>query len=297
MAREARSKRPFKTTRATGPGYNLRLAPFVPARKAPRMDLQLQGKIVIVTGGAKGIGAAAVRAFATEGARVAIAGRSPTEGEALAREVDGIFIEAELSETAACERVVQETLKAFDRIDVLVNNAGVNDGKDLSTSPEEFMASVHLNLSHVYALAHLCREELAKHAGAIVNVSSKVAVTGQGSTSGYAAAKGAMNALTREWAAALAPDNVRVNCVIPAECMTPQYQRWFDSLKDPAATRAAVQRLVPLGNRMTTPDELAAMIVFLASPRSSHTTGQIVFVDGGYSHLDRAVSSDHSKWE
>ena len=216
---------------------------------------------------------------------------------ALAREVDGIFIEAELAETAACERVVRETLKAFGRIDVLVNNAGVNDGKDLSTSPEEFMASVHLNLSHVYALAHLCREELAKHAGAIVNVSSKVAVTGQGNTSGYAAAKGAMNALTREWAVALAPDNVRVNCVIPAECITPQYQRWFDSLKDPAATRAAVERLVPLGNRMTTPDELAAMIVFLASPRSSHTTGQIVFVDGGYSHLDRAVSSDHSKWE
>ncbi len=261
------------------------------------MDLQLRDKAVIVTGGAKGIGAAAVRAFAAEGARVAIAGRSPAEGAALAQEVDGIFIEAELAEEAACRKVVDETLAAFGRIDVLVNNAGFNDGKDLSTAPEDFMTSVHANLSHVYALAHLCREELAKREGAIVNVSSKVAVTGQGGTSGYAAAKGAMNALTREWAIALAPDNVRVNCVMPAECITPQYQRWFDSLEDAAGTRAAIEQLVPLGRRMTTPDELAAMIVFLASPRSSHTTGQIIFVDGGYTHLDRAASADHSKWD
>jgi len=228
---------------------------------------------------------------------VAIAGRSPAEGQALAQEMDGIFIEAELAEESACRVVVDKTLGAFGRIDVLVNNAGFNDGKDLNTSPEEFMASVQANLSHVYALAHLCRDELAKHAGTIVNVGSKVAITGQGGTSGYAAAKGAMNALTREWAIALAPDNVRVNCVIPAECITPQYQRWFDSLENPAATRAAIERLVPLDNRMTTPEELANTIVFLASPRSSHTTGQIIFVDGGYTHLDRAVSADHSKWE
>ena len=129
-----------------------------------------------------------------------------------------------------------------------------------------------------------------------INVSSKVAVTGQGSTSGYAAAKGAMNALTREWAIALASDNVRVNCVVPAECITPQYQKWFDSLNDPEATRKGIEHLVPLGERMTTPEELADMIVFLASPRSSHTTGQIVFVDGGYTHLDRAISADHTKW-
>ncbi len=260
------------------------------------MDLQLTDKVVIVTGGSKGIGAAAVRSFAAEGARVVIAGRSPAEGEALAAEVNGIFVEAELSEEAACRNVVEKSLNTFGRIDVLVNNAGFNDGRDLNTSPEDFMASVHLNLSHVYTLAHLCREELARNKGAIINVSSKVAETGQGSTSGYAAAKGAMNALTREWAITLATDGVRVNCVMPAECITPQYQRWFDSLNDPAGTRAAIEGLVPLGNRMTTPEELADMIVFLASPRSSHTTGQIVFVDGGYTHLDRAVSADHSKW-
>ena len=214
----------------------------------------------------------------------------------MAKEVDGIYIEAELADESACRQVFNQTLKAFGRIDILINNAGFNDGKDLDTSPEDFMDSVRLNLSHVYTLVHLCREELAKNQGAIINVSSKVAVTGQGNTSGYAAAKGAMNALTREWAIALAPDNVRVNCVLPAECITPQYQRWFDSLNNPESTRKAIENLVPLGRRMTTPEELADMIVFLASPRSSHTTGQIVFVDGGYTHLDRAISADHTKW-
>ena len=260
------------------------------------MDLQLAGKSVIVTGGAKGIGASTVRSFVAEGAKVAIAGRSPLEGESLAKEVKGIFIEAELGEVSACHNVYEQTLGEFGRIDILVNNAGYNDGKDLTASPKDFMNSVHMNLSHVYTLVHLCRKELAKTQGAIINVSSKVAVTGQGGTSGYAAAKGAMNALTREWAIALAPENIRVNCVLPAECITPQYQNWFDSLKHPQSTRKAVESLVPLGRRMTTPEELADMIVFLASPRSSHTTGQIIFVDGGYTHLDRAASADHTKW-
>ena len=227
---------------------------------------------------------------------MAIAGRSPDQGESLASEVGGLYIEAELSREAACHQVVQKTLATFNRIDVLVNNAGFNDGRDLNTLPADFMASVELNLSHVYTLVHLCRDQLVANQGAVVNVSSKVAVTGQGSTSGYAAAKGAINALTREWAVALAPDNVRVNCVLPAECITPQYQRWFDSLNNPQGTRAAIEQLIPLGRRMTTPEEMADMIVFLASPRSSHTTGQIIMVDGGYTHLDRAASADHTKW-
>ena len=179
------------------------------------MDLGLTDKIIIVTGGAKGIGAAAVRSFAAEGAKVVITGRSPAEGIALAQETNGLFIEAELSDESACRRVVEETLAAYGRIDVLVNNAGYNDSKNLESTPKEFMDSVHLNLSHVYTLTHLCREELIRNRGAIINVSSKVATTGQGQTSGYAAAKGAMNALTREWAIAFAPDNVviaRIPC-------------------------------------------------------------------------------------
>ena len=124
-----------------------------------------------------------------------------------------------------------------------------------------------------------------------MNVGSKVAVTGQGRTSGYAAAKGGILALTREWALALACHGVRVNCVVPAECDTPLYERWFDAQPDPARARQAVQRLVPLGKRLTTPREVAAAIVFLACGRASHITGQIVYVDGGYTHLDRALTA------
>ena len=158
------------------------------------------------------------------------------------------------------------------------------------------MGSLQLNLFHVYAVTHYAREHLRKSRGSIVNLSSKVSVTGQGATSGYAAAKGAVNALSREWAVALAKDGVRVNCVVPAECDTPQYQNWFATLPNPDETRAAIEALVPLEKRMTKQEEVSAMIVFLASPVSSHTTGQIVFVDGGYTHLDRAYTHQHTKW-
>ncbi len=265
------------------------------------MDLGLQGKVALVTGGASGIGAAAVQLFAQEGARVAIVDRDEPAGAALAAELtarDGkvLFVRTNLTQEADCRRAVDETVRAFSRLDIVVNNAGVNDGIGLDRAPAEFMASLERNLFHVFAVTHFAALHLKAAKGAIVNVSSKVAVTGQGGTSGYAAAKGGINALTREWAVALAPDGVRVNCVVPAECLTPPYQKWFNSLPDPAAAHVTLERLIPLGRRLTAPEEVAAAIVFLASPHSSHTTGQLLFVDGGYTHLDRAFSHELPKW-
>ncbi|HEX3656185.1 MAG TPA: SDR family oxidoreductase [Pirellulales bacterium] len=265
------------------------------------MHLDLKNRVVIVSGGARGIGAACCAAFVDEGARVVLADRDEAATAAFAqhlRERGGIVepVVADLQDAAACRRVVEQAVATFGQIDVLVNNAGFNDALGLDQPPECFARSVLSNLLHAYALAHYSVPLLRKSRGAIVNVSSKVSVTGQGATSGYAAAKGAINALTREWAVALAADGVRVNCVLPAECLTDQYQRWFDSQPDPQAAEQAVARLVPLGRRLTTAEEVAAMIVFLASPRSSHTTGQLVFVDGGYTHLDRAASHEHGKW-
>lgn len=262
------------------------------------MNLQLQDKTALVTGGASGIGEAAVRLLAAEGARVGIVDKDADRGRELADELGEsvLAVTADLTRDEDCRRAVEEVAGNFGGVDVLVNNAGVNDGVDLEQAPADFMKSLERNLFHVYAMAHHAREHLRRAKGAIVNVSSKVSVTGQGGTSGYAAAKGGVNALTREWAVALAGNGVRVNCVVPAECDTPQYENWFKTLPDPAGTRAAIEALVPLGGRMTSKEELAAMIVFLASPVSSHTTGQIVFVDGGYTHLDRAYSHDHSKW-
>ena len=99
-----------------------------------------------------------------------------------------------------------------------------------------------------------------------------------------------MNALTREWAVDLLPFEIRVNAVIPAECMTPLYRNWLVSLPDPTAALEAIVRNIPLGRRMTLASELADATVFVASERSSHTTGQILYVDGGYTHLDRGCT-------
>ena len=263
------------------------------------MDLRLNGKSVLVSGGAKGIGAACVRLFLAEGANVTVADTDQVAGDAMTRAVPANrlqFVCADLAKDSECLRSVNSATRAFGRLDVLVNNAGVNDGVDLGQSPEHFLASLQRNLVPAFSLTHFAVEHLKRNQGAIVNIGSKVALTGQGATSGYAAAKGGLNALTREWAAALSKDCVRVNAVLPAECDTDQYQRWLASLSDPAGTRRAIEQLVPLGRRFTTPDELAAMVVFLASPVSSHTTGQIILVDGGYTHLDRALTASHEKW-
>ena len=261
------------------------------------MNLELQDRVVLITGGAAGIGEAAVRAFAAEGAIVWFADRNAERGRALATEVPrSVFAEGDLADPMFCAELISSVLREAGGLDVLINNAGVNDGVPLTGSPADFMASLRRNLLHVFALAHHAHEALCRSRGCILNISSMVAETGQGSTSGYAAAKGAVNALTREWAVALAPHGVRVNCVIPAECDTEQYQKWFASQPDPEAARGTIERMVPLGRRLTFPAEIAATLVFLASPRAGHITGQWIHVDGGYTHLDRAMTGGHPGW-
>jgi NAD(P)-dependent dehydrogenase (short-subunit alcohol dehydrogenase family) len=198
---------------------------------------------------------------------------------------------AELSAPQACANAVDQTLGKCGRIDALVNNAGVNDKVGLEHgSPENFVASLSRNLVHFYAFAHYALPALKKSRGSIVNISSKTAVTGQGGTSGYVASKGAILALTREWAAELLPDGIRVNAVIPAEVQTPLYQQWLSTFEDPQKKLADIVAKIPLGRRMTTPAEIAAMVLFLISEQASHITAQHVFVDAGYTHLDRALT-------
>lgn len=258
------------------------------------MDLHLQDKVVIVTGGASGIGAAISLALAQEGAIPVVFGKSPMQPDfeqALrALQPRFLFVQIELSDDAACAAAVAQVVAQFGRIDGLVNNAGINDGIGLDAGRDAFVGSLERNLIHYYSMAHYCVPHLKASKGAIVNMSSKTAITGQGNTSGYTASKGAQLSLTREWAASLLEFGVRVNAVIPAEVMTPLYQRWLDSFADPEAKLADITRKIPLGQRMTTAEEMADTTVFLLSDRSSHTTGQWVFVDGGYTHLDRALS-------
>jgi L-fucose dehydrogenase len=257
------------------------------------MDLGLQGKAVIVTGGGAGIGGAISLALAAEGAAPVILARRAPEADFLrdlrALQPDAKVILADLARDDDCRRAVAEARVALGRIDGLVNNAGTNDGVGLEAGPAAFRASLDQNLLHYYTLAHLLLEDLKAARGAIVNISSKTALTGQGQTSAYVAAKAAQLGLTREWAAALAPWGVRVNAVIPAEVMTPMYRNWLDTFDNPDEQEALITARIPLGQRMTTAEEIAATVVFLMSERASHTTGQWLFVDGGYVHLDRAL--------
>jgi len=139
-------------------------------------------------------------------------------------------------------------------------------------------------------MAHFALPYLKKTRGCILNISSKTAITGQGGTSGYASSKGAILALTREWAAELLGYDIRVNAVVPAEVMTPLYRQWLGTFPDPEQKLQSVLSKIPLEHRMTSLDEIAAMVVFLLSARAAHITGQHVFVDGGYVHLDRALT-------
>lgn len=259
------------------------------------MDLQLKDKAILVSGGAKGIGAAIARICSREGGVPVIIDRDQKSSEQLreelARSGNCGTITTELSTPENCEHAVQEAIHKFGRIDALVNNAGVNDKVGLEHgNPKDYIASLHRNLVHYYSMAHYALPYLKQSQGVIINIGSKTAVTGQGNTSGYASSKGAIMALTREWAAELLPYKIRVNTVIPAEVLTPLYRDWLDTFPDPEVKLRSILEKIPLANRMTTVEEVAAMVVFLISGRSGHTTGQHIFVDGGYTHLDRALT-------
>jgi L-fucose dehydrogenase len=260
-----------------------------------KMNLNLKNKVIIVTGGAKGIGEGISEVLATEGAIVAIVGRNEADNLLTVNKIQAtngqaFSVIAELTQPEDCKNAVAQVVKKYGRIDGLVNNAGVNDGVGLENgSYERFMASLHSNLIHYYLMAHHVLPELKKSKGAIVNIGSKTAETGQGGTSAYAASNGGRNALTREWAVELLKYGIRVNALIVAECYTPLYDRWIKTLPNPEETLAKITSKIPLENRMTTAEEIANMVVFLLSDKSSHTTGQLIHVDGGYVHLDRSL--------
>ena len=260
------------------------------------MQTKLRGKVVVVSGGAGlegSIGQAMVQQLAEEGAipvMVDLSDRGADYADALQRRgIDAHFAKADLTDPAQIADAVASISAKYGRIDVLINNVGVNDGVGLDGSFEDFMSSLKLNLVSYWCLTKHCFPLLKKSRGNVLNIGSKVALTGQGNTSAYAASKGGVLALTREWAVDFVRHGMRSNAIIIAESYTPSYETWIGGLENGDAKLKAIHQRIPLGNRMTRPTEIANTALFLISDLSSHTTGQYVFVDGGYVHLDRAL--------
>lgn len=259
------------------------------------MELGLKNKVILITGAAKGIGKGIALCLADEGAIPIIIGRNASDNKLVVEEIQSkggvVFaVEAELTEPDDCLHAVNKVIEKFKRIDGLVNNAGSNDGVGLEHGNyDDFLSSLHKNLIHYYLMAQYCLPELIKSRGVIVNISSKTGEVGQGNTSAYAASNGGRNALTREWAVELAKYSIRVNAVVVSECWTPQYEKWISTVADSEDELKRIRDKIPLENRMTRIEEIADTTVFLLSERSGHTTGQLVHVDGGYVHLDRAI--------
>jgi NAD(P)-dependent dehydrogenase (short-subunit alcohol dehydrogenase family) len=261
------------------------------------MNLLLQDKVVIVTGGSKGIGHAITHVLAAEGAIPFIVSRNEKSILETVEEIKKkggkcAYALAELTDPKQAQKAVNNAISEFGTVHGLVNNAGVNDGVGLENGDaEQFINSLKKNLVHYFVMAKACLPYLKENKGAIVNIGSKVSVTGQGRTSAYAAACGGRNALTREWAVELLPHSVRVNTIMVAESLTPLYKKWINTFANPEEKLNQISNKIPLEKRMTTPEEIANTVVFLMSEKSSHTTGQLLYVDGGYVHLDRSLNT------
>ncbi len=260
------------------------------------MDLHLNKKVILVTGGGGmegSIGETIVQSIVKEHAIPVIIDKH-YRGKELEEKIkqkgnEALFIQADLRNEDECKKAVNETIINFGRIDALVNNLGINDSVGLENSVDDFLASLQLNLVSFFSMTKYCLDALKKSKGVILNIASKVAVTGQGGTSGYAASKGGILALTREWAVDLREYSIRVNALVVSESWTPGYNEWLGKFENPAEKREYICKKIPYEQRMTRPEEIADTALFLISDRSSHTTGQHVFVDGGYVHLDRAI--------
>lgn len=263
------------------------------------MDLGLKGKVVVVTGaaGIKGsIGETIVQHLAIEGAIPVIVCRNDRgfgyEKDLQDQGIDALFIKTDLSDYKQIEQAAKIIEKKYGRVDALINNVGVNDGAGLDASMEDFMYSVKLNMVSYFAMTKYCLPMIKKAKGNILNIGSKVAITGQGGTSGYAAAKGGVYGLTREWAVDLIKYGIRSNAIVIAESWTPAYDNWIKTLENGEEKLKSIVKKIPLENRMTSPAEIADQCLFTISEKSSHTTGQFITVDGGYVHLDRSLLTE-----
>jgi NAD(P)-dependent dehydrogenase (short-subunit alcohol dehydrogenase family) len=246
--------------------------------------MKLLNHVALITGGNRGIGLATAKLFVAEGARVAIVGRDENAGRAAVATLrDAIFIPADVTRADDCERTVHETVRAFGRLDILFNNAGIilRNRSVEATSEAEWDATMNTNVKSVYLMSRAALPHLrAAGGGAIVNTASYVGLVGFPGLAAYAASKGAVVNLTRAMALDHAKENLRVNCICPGSVETDMiHHAWklYGDVDQAARVWAAKHPM----NRIASPEEIARVVLFLASDDSSFITGAAIPIDGG----------------
>jgi NAD(P)-dependent dehydrogenase (short-subunit alcohol dehydrogenase family) len=248
------------------------------------MPGQLQGKCILITGGAQGIGFECARAYVREGARVAIAdiGRSQMERAVEELGPATLAVDCDVADGTSVAKAVAQTIAAFGTIDAVHNNAGVSmPSKPLHlTEEDEWDRLLRVNLKSVFWTTKVCYPYLKASRGSILNTASMVGVIGQSNHAAYVATKGGMISLTKAMALDYAADGIRVNAVCPAGVWTPMLRQWATEQENPAEIESYLDRIHPLGH-CPEGDVIADASVFLLSPAARFITGCILPVSGG----------------
>lgn len=252
--------------------------------------MRFPNRVVIITGGAKGIGSGCARVFAREGARVALLDRDLAAAEALASELNALGhgdVRAwlcDVSDPTQIRSAIANVLCAWDRIDCLINNAGIHPPATTleDTTLESVQSLMQINFMSGFAAAKEVVPHLRQTRGTIINISSMTAILGQDRSSAYASTKAAQIGLTKSLAIELGPLGIRVNAILPSNVDTPLMREWAATLADPDSALERVSQLQVLG-RMGRPEEIGTIALFLATEDSSFITGQAIEAEGGAS--------------
>jgi NAD(P)-dependent dehydrogenase (short-subunit alcohol dehydrogenase family) len=247
--------------------------------------MKLKGKVAIITGSARGIGFGCGRVFAKEGASITVADINEEIGPKAAKEFkslggDAFFCKTDVSDSKSVQAMITGTVKAYSRIDILINNAGYHISKNVEeTSEEEWEYIINTNLRSTFLCSKYAIPHLRKTKGCIINISSMVGLVGQSNAGAYSASKGGQVAMTKGMALDFAKDGIRVNCICPGWVETPLVEDWFSQQKNPDEVRKHVYSIHPLG-RIGTTEECGRAALFLATEDSSFITGIALPVDG-----------------